>query len=151
MLKNPQFKITFIDNTIFEGNSLSSDWTNIPNKPIVSLKFSIGKLNVVLENYQEYNHLKERILTRQQNQISQILIMGRKESETDIFIFDLRKNKVKKETVEKGFEYGNWEDTEKIIDYNEWNVPIMAKEFHPQILSGWKLGILDKDPIFRYE
>lgn len=53
--------------------------------------------------------------------------MARKEHDTDIFIFNLIDNKVRKETVERSFEYGN------------------------MTLSGWRIGTNDKEPNHKYE
>ena len=115
-----KFKITFIDESSFEGNPFNSEWKKMDDKPISKLEYILGNNYISMEGYNQYNHTLECTGMGVKG-ISRILLMGRKEETTDIIIFDLKKNTLYKEEKEKYREYGN------------------------QILDGWMPGDL-KNP-----
>jgi len=125
---NPQFRIIFSDKTVYEGNSLKGDWNHVPEKTIQSLRFSLDKFTLVLENYREYNHLIEKIsIQGNTEKVSRILILGRKDNSSDMFEFNLRNGKILRYDVNKYAEFGN------------------------QIIMGWTPGIKEGSPKFKYE
>jgi len=89
-----KFTILYDDNTTFSGNPLKRDWMKIDQtKKILKLEYVLNKTLIVLEGYKQYNHLLEFVALGQKG-IQRILLMGRKNDDTDIIIIDLRKNKI---------------------------------------------------------
>lgn len=114
----PNFEIKFENSTIFKGDSLKNEWSKLPELPIVEVIFICGKIILKLNAYKEYNHLVERIsFMGKGEKISKFLIMARKEKTTDIFEFNLQRNRVQR--IE---------------------VPI-GQEYNGQLLNGWKKGV----------
>lgn len=127
-METPKFTITYLNDVVFEGDSLREDWKNV-NDGIKSLKFTFGGISVYIENFFSYNHLIERVSIvgkKDQNTITKYLIMGRLEKSTHIYEFDLKERKSKK-----------------------YIVPI-GQEYKRQILSGWKEGHKEGVPKFKH-
>lgn len=123
-----QFQVNFAENVLYLGDSFLGDWNHLPEKPIYSLRFSIGKTKLFLENYREYNHLIEKVSVKGGNeQVIRIMIVGRKDDGSDMFEFNLLNGKVLKYNLDKGKEFGN------------------------QLIRGWTPGIKDGEPKYRYE
>jgi len=84
----PIYKITFTDNSVFEGGEtiVNSKWKDIPDKAIACLEYFISDdVSLVLKDFDEYNHLIEATKaiygpkgTNFRQKLHNIYIMGRK-------------------------------------------------------------------------
>lgn len=137
------YQLTFVDGTIFKGNSLDGSWKTVPNKPIKEFLYFFGTKKILLKDYKSYNHLIEKVnILGKEAAISMVLLIGRKETESDLIIIDFKNGKLFKEVVEMGNEYGSWQYTDKIIGEDEvTHSPIYEKVFVPQVIKGWRNGI----------
>lgn len=100
------YEITFVDGKKFKGNSLDGSWKNVPNKPIKELLYFFGTKKLLLKGYKQYNHLVEKVnVLGKKVAVSQILLIGRKEKESDLLIIDFTNKRIFKEVVEIGEEY----------------------------------------------
>lgn len=118
---NKLYKIIFLDGSSFEGGNLKdSKWNLIPNKPIQKIKYF--PMKIILENYEQYNHLIEHatILNNNQQFISKIILMAKKEDNVLIINFDILNNKINYTTEKFG------------------------EEYNKKPTSGWKVGIQSK-------
>ena len=114
-----QFTVLYSDGTHFSGDPLKSEWKNIDeSKQIIKLQYILGNHCVVMEGYSQYNHTLECVGLGAKG-VTRILLMGRKEEETEIVVFDLIKKNLYKEVKPKYQEYGN------------------------QILDGWQEGLIN--------
>jgi hypothetical protein len=114
------YEIEFIDGEFWGGGlPENSRWNSIPKKPIKQIKYYLLNQPIVLNNYDAYNHLVEKISTFDGRQsITEVILMGKKGNRVDIIIFDLQKKQIYKQTKEFG------------------------KEYYGKPTSGWKLGII---------
>lgn len=123
------YKIIFEDLSEFIGGDLeNSKWNEIPNKPIKKIEYSLLEKTAILENYEAYNHLVERvefILINNKPRINKILLMAKKNNTVYIFIFDLFTKEIYSEVHEFG------------------------KEYYGNFTTGWKLGILHQNPTYK--
>lgn len=116
------FKIYFENDMEFTGKSVNGSWNEAPQFPIKQLDYHYTySTKLTLRGYKSYNHLVEKlgIIGQSSPVLSKILLMGRTETYTDIFIIDLRTRNVSTHKTEIGQEYNNQE------------------------LTGWKDGILN--------
>ncbi len=114
-----KFTVFYNDGSKFSGDPMKHDWNLVDDtKQIIKLEYVYGNSCVIMENYGQYNHLKEK-LGYQKRGIARILLMGRKEDTTDIIIFDLKNKKIYKE------------------------VKPLYQEYGKQILAGWQKGLLN--------
>jgi len=113
------YKVTFEDDTIFEGGSpTESKWNDMPKKRIKKLEYTIGNQTILMEGYEAYNHATERHYKVSKGvEIKILWLMVKKENDIMIIKYDLRTRR---------------------IDYDvaEW-----GKEWRGKPTSGWKLGI----------
>jgi len=123
------YRIIFDDESIFEGgNPENSNWNNMPNKPIVGLYYNYLGKQINLKNYESYNHLIKYVfrMDNQQKVVAAVIIMGlEKYGRVKRFIFDLIKKQL-------------------IVD----EVPL-NQEYNNKPVSGWKIGITSKNPIYK--
>lgn len=116
---NLSYEILFKDEETYSAKSLDGMWTIPPQKPIKSLKYFFNDKFLVMEGYEAYNHLIEKIsIQGSRNMVTQIILMGRNHDSTDLIMFDFKRKKILKETVDIGYEYGK------------------------QILNGWREGVV---------
>lgn len=114
-----KFTVFYNDGSQFSGVASKRDWDRIDvTKQIIKLQYLYGNSCVIMEGYDQYNHLREMIGLSQKG-IVRILLMGRKEDTTDIIIFDLKNKNIYKEEKPLYEEYGK------------------------QILAGWQKGLLN--------
>ena len=87
---SPNFKIQFIDDTIFLGRSFNNDWNLFTLKPIKRLTFSFDGVTIYLEGYEEYNHLIEHLDgVRKESKIGRSFQLVKCESFTNCFRISL--------------------------------------------------------------
>lgn len=109
------FKITFADMSIEEGKSTDGSWKTLKStEPILKLEYSYTySKKLVLQGYEEYNHLveKQAIIGQSEAVITKIFVMGRRAEVADVFTIDLKTRQVTKKTVALGQEYQGQETT----------------------------------------
>jgi len=114
------YKVTFEDDTIFEGGSpINSKWNDMPSKPIKKLEYILEKQTILMEGYQAYNHATERHYKVSKGIEVRILwLMVKKENDIMIIKYDFKTRR---------------------IDYDvaEW-----GKEWKGKPTTGWKIGII---------
>ena len=113
------YKITFSDGEIWQGGSIeNSKWNEMPIKPIQSLNYTLSNKIIILENYEAYNHLIERIYTLDGRQYTtKIILLAKKENNVFKFEFDFLKRKI------------------------NFDILTFGKEYYGRSTSGWKQGI----------
>lgn len=119
------YTIIFTDNSVFKGGDINNSlWNTMPNKPILKLIYKILDKTITLENYESYNHLVEHISFLQNNKkmITKVILMVKKGNDVMKLICDLTKNKI----------------------YPD--VAVIGKEYQGKPVTGWKLGIKNKQP-----
>ena len=118
------FKIIFSDQTIFiGGESTDSKWNTMPNKPIKKLEYKLKNKTINLENYHAYNHLVEKVcFLNGKQKITKIILMAKKDDNVLLLVYDFIKNKFYYDAKTFGREYNN------------------------KPTSGWKQGVLNKEP-----
>lgn len=106
---NGNFQIRFLDNTSFNGNLFQKQWRMISdNKEIKDIVFTFGGSTIRMSDYLEYNLTYESIvIVGKKPQITNISLVGRKESSSDIIIFNFKTSTVDKKEISKYTEYGN--------------------------------------------
>ena len=115
-----QFTVFYNDDTQFTGDPFKSDWKKLDDtKQIIKLEYMLGNFCIVMQGFKQYNHLLECVALGVKK-ITKVLLMGRQEGDTLIIVFDLKSNKIYKQSKPYGEEYGK------------------------QILSGWYAGILNE-------
>ena len=116
------YKIIFMDGTEFVNNSddlNNSKWSEIPDKPILSLEYSLLGQTITSSEYEAYNHCVERNFSvlKGTKMISKVIIMLKKDNQVERIIFDLIKKQLYRDIVAFG------------------------KEYKDKPVTGWKLGI----------
>ena len=107
--------IYFLDGSSWRGGNINnSKWNEAPNKPIAKIEYRLFEQQIILENYEYYNHITSR---NNLNGVSNILLMGLKKGLISIVDFDLKNKTMKKE--------------EKLL----------GKEYNEGPTTGWKRGI----------
>lgn len=114
------YKILFKNNEIFTGGEPENSlWNKIPDKPILSLKYSLFDKTYLFQGFDKYNHIvKSGLTSKGYNGIISIFIMGLYKEEIHQIIFNYFTKIITKKTIKIGKEYNN--------------------NFHP----GWKEGIV---------
>ena len=122
------YKIIFEDNTEFIGGTLhNSNWNKITNIPIKKLEYYLLGKVIILENFELYNHLIERISIINTNQeiISKLILMGKKEETVITYTYDF---------IKKNGYFGS---------------ELFGREYLGKPTTGWKKGILHQNPTFK--
>jgi len=117
------YKIIFEDSTEFLGGEIQdSRWNTMPNKPIKKLIYNVGEKEIVLEGYDSYNHLVERIsiVGKSSNRITQLYLMAKKDDNVLIISIDPVTNKFR------------------------FDPAIFGREYYNKATTGWKSGISSK-------
>lgn len=119
------YKIIFEDNSEFLGGDFeNSRWKEIPNKPIKKIEYPLINKLVILENFQAYNHLIEKIQSIDgRKYITKIFLIGKKDNEVTIIQCDFLKK--------------------DLTTYKK----LFGKEYYGKSTIGWKLGLEGKNPI----
>ena len=119
------YKVVFEDNTVFIGGEPNdSKWNEMPDKPIKKIEYYLSKIPIVLENFEAYNHIIERVkfINRPGQRITKIILMGKKKSLVYQLIFDLKKKKMFQEKTLYNKQYTGWkigiENLKPIIKFN---------------------------------
>jgi len=120
------YKIYFEDNSIFESSSDKSEWNKMPSKSIVKIEYKFENNTVLLEGFEAYNHVVEKIqfINKQGQYITKIILMGKHNTQVYQIIFDFQHKRA----------------YQKITKENE--------EYNENKITGWKKGIGNK-PIIR--
>jgi hypothetical protein len=131
----PIFKITFTDNTIFEGGDsiYDSKWKDIPSKEILCLEYFIDEHeSVTLRNYESYNYFIEATNniygpkgTDLTQQLHNIYLMGIKDGK----VVSRRISLVGIDGTDK---YLKGDSTKRTVE--------LGKEFRGKPTVGWKKG-----------
>lgn len=73
------YKVHFEDGEIYHGGNLNKSlWNQIPKKPIKRLEYNLFSKPIILEGYDSYNHLIEKINIGGKEFISKVFLMGRR-------------------------------------------------------------------------
>lgn len=116
------YKVYFTDAPALEGNSYDGSWKNLPDEPIIKLEYYTDwNKTIILEGYKEYNHciLKYNIGGKETHTAPIVLLIGRKETESDLIILHLKHKKIFLKKTLIGMEYNG------------------------QDIKGWRSGILN--------
>lgn len=119
------YKVYFKDGEIFKGgNYKDSKWNDMPHKPIVKIKYTLVNKTLVLEGFDGYNHLVEKVqfVNKTGRKITRILLLGRVGGMVTRIIYDFQKNKVIQDSR------------------------LMGNEYNYKPTSGWKLGVTTLKP-----
>lgn len=135
----PKFSVEYVDGTSFIGESLTGDWHKVAELQIKKMTFSFSNISLQLEDFVEYNHLveKEAKLGGAVG-VSKFIIMARLVQTTHVYEFNLKTKKSGRNIVPVGHEWGAW----GIIDGK--------KVFTPQIITGWRKGVIGGTPRFKH-
>lgn len=133
----PIYKITFTDNSTFEGgeNINDSKWMDIPDKEILCLEYFISdNTSIVLRGYDAYNHLVEATKavygpkgTDFSQKLHNIYVMGRQGNK----VISHRIALVGNSGVDK---YRHGDITKRQLEF--------GKEFRGKPTVNWKRGIV---------
>ena len=83
-------------------------WLSLPNKPIQKIALLINNQKIILQDYEEYNFLREHcynIIGDGKSQVRAIYLMGRKENKAKVVRLNLLNGEVKELETEIGKEY----------------------------------------------
>jgi hypothetical protein len=131
----PIFKITFTDNTIFEGGEsvYNSKWKDIPSKEILCLEYFISDgESIKLSNFEAYSHIVEATQnvhgpkgTDLRQKLENIYVMGCNGKEVTSYRISLR-------GISGKDKYHKGDITRRIVE--------LGKEFRGRPTSSWKKG-----------
>ena len=102
------YKINFEDGTEFQGGPVGeSKWNDMPKKWIKSLTYTIKDKEILLEGFEEYNHIVEHVnfIQKHGKLISQLILMGKKNNDVYKVILNFSTGKVSQEKCLYGTEY----------------------------------------------
>lgn len=103
------YKITFTDLIIFSGGNLQdSKWNEVPDdKKIAKLEYFTGDKTLVLENYEAYNHVVERVVFLQNGKsvVGKVILMAKKGQDVLKITYDFKKRKASSDLAIFGKEY----------------------------------------------
>ena len=115
--------IKFLDGELIQNVS----WSSLPNKPIKRLKYNFQDKTVIMEDYEAYNHLIEKVYNVLQGTtiIRSIYLIGKIKNHAKIIILNLLDNSVHEE------------------------IRAFGEEYKGRPSTGWKNGINDSIPSFQ--
>jgi hypothetical protein len=98
----------------------------LPNEPIKRLKYIFNDKNIILEDYESYNHLVERVYNfiGGSTSIRAVYLLGRKGENVQGIKINLMDESV-----------------------TEYTAPY-TQEYNGRPSTGWKLGVLDLNPSY---
>lgn len=100
------YELQFDDGSTYQGNSLKKEWNSAPDKAVKKMVYFFGTKKIVLEGFRYYHHLVEKVQKfGMREAVTQILLIGRKDTESHLFVIDFKHKKVFKEVVPIGKEY----------------------------------------------
>lgn len=109
------YEITFISGEVWRGGNIqNSKWNEIPNKPIKKLEYFLFNHHLVLENFNAYNHLKEKISTLDgKTLITKIYVLVKENNKVIYFEYNFKNQQIIKKESIYGCEYygkpaGGW-------------------------------------------
>ena len=118
-------------------------WLSMPLYPIQRMKYQFNDKIIILEDYESYNHLQERvfgIMGTTKNFIRSVYLMGKKGNKIDVIILDMMENIITGYEAVEGTEYGKSKVFDKERKHIGWT------DGRPS--TGWKNGILAINPRF---
>lgn len=104
------YRTFHVNGEIFKGGEpQDSKWNEMPNSSIKVLEYDFLGETIVLENYEEYNHLVERVafVNTGGQGISKVLLMAKQASQVLKITINFIKKRVDYDVVEFGKEYNN--------------------------------------------
>ena len=95
--------VKFQDGELIKGVS----WLELPNKPISKIVMELNLHKIILQNYESYNYLIERVynLIGKTMNVRGVYLMGIKENKVHIVYYNLIKEKITESDTEVGQEY----------------------------------------------
>ena len=120
------YTVIFENGTNYEGGDLeNSRWNDMPDLPIIRLEYSFPSLSkenkegqtALMEGYDSYNHLVERINIQAKEIINKVILLGKIDQQVSIITYDCKTKKISQSTAEFG------------------------KEYEGKPSTGWKIGI----------
>jgi hypothetical protein len=104
-------------------------WNDLPNKPILRVKITIDKHMLMMEGYEEYNHLQEYCMNLDGNKTLRYrYLLGKKGDRVKAIIYNYIDDKIKEYETEFGKEYGATFDKDGI-------------QINGRPSTGWKEGV----------
>jgi hypothetical protein len=103
------YLVNFITGETFRGgNPNNSKWNEI-NKPIKSIKYKTPINTILLQDYEAYNHIVERVgfIQGSGQLITKVILMVKSGEDVMKLILDVRKNKIYSKLAKFGKEYNN--------------------------------------------
>lgn len=120
------YKIIYEDESTFvAGKDLeNSKWNEMPDKPIRRIEYTLLNRTLILENYEEYNHLvmKASVLFSKLSGVIKVILVTKEKENINKFTFNLLTNQI-------------------ILDEN--------CEDKKSSSTGWKKGIADLNPTYK--
>lgn len=115
--------IKFNDGELIQGKS----WKDLPNKPIKRIKVHLGSKTLLLENYESYNFLIEKVynILGGNQFVRSIYIIGRKNDKIE----GIRANYLNK-TIQRF-------------------TSTFGQEYNGKPSTGWKCGVTNQNPQYK--
>ena len=112
--------IKFNDGELVQGRG----WLDLPNKPIQKVVLELQGHKIMMQGFEEYNHLQEKAFNvlGGTTHLRAIYLMGRKEINTKVIRLDLVTNEITESNTE------------------------LNKEYNGRPSTGWKKGIPQDNP-----
>jgi len=100
--------VKFSDGELIQNPS----WNSMPNKPIQRIKYLFNGKTIIMEGYEEYNHLKEVIYSVLGNNsmVRNIYLMGKTKNYSQVIILNLLTGTIQGYQSEINKEYGGKEN-----------------------------------------
>jgi len=118
----------------FEDGELIQNvpWLSLPNKPIKRITYDFDGKKIILEDYEEYNHLVEKVFNVLGGitQIRSVYLMGRKEGISYITRLDMLSKQIQRYKTEIDKEYSA--------------IPCEPLWINGRPSTGWKKGVLNR-------
>jgi len=101
--------ITFVDNTVYNvGPPTHSGWNGMPDKLIKNFSYTLKGRTVIMSGFNAYNHVVNAVMGfNGMSKIISVMIMGRYNNKSLVFIFDFLNNKLSRVVREIGKEVNN--------------------------------------------
>lgn len=105
----------------------NTSWLSLPNNPIKRLKYLFNGKIILMENYESYNHLVEKVynLLGGGTTIRAVYLMGMKNNKVKVIRLNLLDRTIKEEET------------------------VFNKEYNGRPSTGWKAGILASTPQYQ--
>lgn len=119
----------------------NTSWNSLPDVPIQKLKYKFNDKTIILEGYDSYNHLQEKvfgILGSEKMFMRSIYLIGKRGNESDVIIINLMENIIEGYKAKEGTEYG------KVKVFDRENNLVGWTGGRPS--TGWKKGTLLSNP-----